>query len=127
MALPCGVTLTIDLLANACKCHIYAFACISGSGVPVMADLTLVSYDLCPYVQRAAIALSEKGVDFRRVDVDLSDKPEWFRAISPGTIPDRKSTRLNSSHQTTSYAAFCLKNKKKAGLKKRSPLNPMCE
>ena len=53
-----------------------------------MADLTLVSYDLCPYVQRAAIALAEKGVRFRRVDVDLSDKPEWFRAISPlGKVP----------------------------------------
>jgi glutathione S-transferase len=41
-----------------------------------MADLTLVSYDLCPYVQRAAIVLAEKGIDFRRVDVDLSNKPE---------------------------------------------------
>src|SRR5207248_6677571 len=26
--------------------------------------------------------------------------------------PDRKSTRLNSSHRTTSYAVFCLKKKK---------------
>lgn len=53
-----------------------------------MADLTLVSHDLCPYVQRAAIALAEKGVSFRRVDVDLSDKPDWFRAISPlGKVP----------------------------------------
>jgi glutathione S-transferase len=53
-----------------------------------MADLTLVSYDLCPYVQRAAIALAEKGVGFRRVDVDLSNKPDWFRAISPlGKVP----------------------------------------
>ena len=53
-----------------------------------MADLTLVSYDLCPYVQRAAIVLAEKGIDFRRVDVDLSNKPEWFRAISPlGKVP----------------------------------------
>jgi glutathione S-transferase len=53
-----------------------------------MADLTLVSFDLCPYVQRAAIALAEKGVPFRRVDVDLSSKPEWFKAISPlGKVP----------------------------------------
>jgi glutathione S-transferase len=53
-----------------------------------MTDLTLVSYDLCPYVQRAAIALAEKGIAFRRIDVDLSDKPEWFRAISPrGKVP----------------------------------------
>src|SRR5258708_10805243 len=28
-------------------------------------------------------------------------------------IPDRKSTRLNSSHQIISYAVFCLKKKKK--------------
>src|SRR6266516_6392576 len=27
--------------------------------------------------------------------------------------PDRKSTRLNSSHRTISYAVFCLKKKKK--------------
>lgn len=53
-----------------------------------MADLELVSYDLCPYVQRAAIALAEKGVGFRRIDVDLSDRPDWFRAISPlGKVP----------------------------------------
>src|SRR5690625_6547791 len=29
------------------------------------------------------------------------------------TEQDRKSTRLNSSHVATSYAAFCLKKKKK--------------
>src|SRR5438552_11341677 len=30
-----------------------------------------------------------------------------------GRTPDRKSTRLNSSHQIISYAVFCLKKKKK--------------
>src|SRR3712207_7191793 len=29
-----------------------------------------------------------------------------------GTRPDRKSTRLNSSHANISYAVFCLKKKK---------------
>src|SRR5690348_18096798 len=29
------------------------------------------------------------------------------------TCPDRKSTRLNSSHPSISYAVFCLKKKKK--------------
>src|SRR6266540_6116063 len=29
-----------------------------------------------------------------------------------GAAPDRKSTRLNSSHITISYAVFCLKKKK---------------
>src|SRR3712207_8571866 len=28
------------------------------------------------------------------------------------TVPDRKSTRLNSSHANISYAVFCLKKKK---------------
>src|SRR5437667_9321332 len=32
---------------------------------------------------------------------------------------DRKSTRLNSSHITISYAVFCLKKKKKKKKKKR--------
>ena len=46
-------------------------------------ELTLVSHDLCPYVQRAAIVLAEKGVPFSRRWVDLADKPDWFSAISP--------------------------------------------
>ena len=50
--------------------------------------LTLVSHELCPFVQRAAIALEEKGVAFERIDVDLADKPDWFLAISPlGKVP----------------------------------------
>lgn len=50
--------------------------------------LTLVSFDLCPYVQRAAIVLREKGVAYERVDVDLADKPGWFKALSPlGKVP----------------------------------------
>ena len=48
-----------------------------------MADLILVSHKLCPYVQRAAIVLMEKGAAFTRRDVDLADKPDWFKAISP--------------------------------------------
>lgn len=51
-------------------------------------DLTLVSHSLCPYVQRAAIALAEKGVAFERVTIDLADKPDWFREVSPlGKVP----------------------------------------
>ena len=51
-------------------------------------DLLLVSHPLCPYVQRAAITLTEKDVPHRRVSIDLSDKPRWFREISPlGRVP----------------------------------------
>src|SRR5256885_9936538 len=33
-------------------------------------------------------------------------------SLSGYTLPDRKSTRLNSSHLVISYAVFCLKKKK---------------
>jgi glutathione S-transferase len=53
-----------------------------------MNDLELVSHPLCPYVQRAAIALAEKRVPFRRTTIDLEDKPAWFVEISPlGKVP----------------------------------------
>src|SRR5437588_10076308 len=45
--------------------------------------LKLISHKLCPYVQRAVIALSEKGVAFTRIDIDLANKPDWFLRISP--------------------------------------------
>ncbi|KJS18344.1 MAG: glutathione S-transferase [Hoeflea sp. BRH_c9] len=45
--------------------------------------LHLMSHALCPYVQRAAISLTEKGVVFERTTIDLANKPDWFLAISP--------------------------------------------
>lgn len=49
---------------------------------------TLISHPLCPFVQRAAIVLLEKGMHFERIDVDLANKPDWFMAISPtGKVP----------------------------------------
>lgn len=53
-----------------------------------MPNLTLISHELCPYVQRAAIALLEKGAKFERINVDLANKPDWFLKISPlGKVP----------------------------------------
>ena len=51
-------------------------------------SFTLVSHPLCPFVQRAAIVLREKGMSFERLDVDLAAKPDWFLALSPsGKVP----------------------------------------
>lgn len=53
-----------------------------------MAALKLISHKLCPYVQRAVIALQEKGVPFERIDIDLANKPDWFLKLSPlGKVP----------------------------------------
>ncbi|HEX7650292.1 MAG TPA: glutathione S-transferase family protein [Noviherbaspirillum sp.] len=56
--------------------------------------LTLISHALCPYVQRAVIALSEKAAAYERVDIDLKNKPQWFLDISPlGKTPVLKVGR----------------------------------
>src|SRR5947209_11424945 len=39
-----------------------------------------------------------------------NDRPRHH--VTPKLSPDRKSTRLNSSHANISYAVFCLKKKK---------------
>lgn len=51
-------------------------------------ELRLVSAPACPYVQRAALLLLEKGVPFTRENIDLANKPAWFDAMSPrGRVP----------------------------------------
>jgi glutathione S-transferase len=50
--------------------------------------LELVSFALCPYVQRTTTMLHEKGIAFDIKYIDLSNKPDWFLAISPrGKVP----------------------------------------
>src|SRR5437762_5301344 len=52
------------------------------------------------------------GTEHRREDPVGMDQGVADRAACGG-VPDRKSTRLNSSHRCISYAVFCLKKKKK--------------
>lgn len=48
----------------------------------------LISFRLCPYVQRSVITLLEKKVDFRITYIDLADPPDWFLKVSPtGKVP----------------------------------------
>src|SRR5258708_9885575 len=73
-----------------------------------------------------ALPISEFGVDIAHSELlrDLGQIGRPFDAaggleLRPGLVgqfekcaQDRKSTRLNSSHQIISYAVFCLKKKK---------------
>ncbi len=62
--------------------------------------LRLISHKLCPYVQRAVIVATEKGIDFERIDIDLADKPDWFLAISPtGKVPVLEVTEADGRKQ----------------------------
>lgn len=50
--------------------------------------LELISFDICPYVQRSVILLKHKKVDFKLTFIDLGNPPEWFNKISPlGKVP----------------------------------------
>jgi glutathione S-transferase len=52
------------------------------------AKLELISFKLCPFVQRAVIVLKEKGIDFELTYIDVYNPPEWFKTISPfGKVP----------------------------------------
>src|SRR5207244_11844848 len=49
---------------------------------------------------------------FGRPRLDGPASAQLVRCVCGSRTEDRKSTRLNSSHQIISYAVFCLKNKK---------------
>src|SRR5574339_660977 len=64
---------------------------------------------------RSALESRRVSLGAHRVD---SRESSLLRRLERGREIDRKSTRLNSSHQARSYAVFCLKKKKKTKNKK---------
>src|SRR5258708_15724107 len=64
----------------------------------------------------SALQHREQSHDIRLVawlDSLRADIIFGWRQLMKKKVTDRKSTRLNSSHQIISYAVFCLKKKKK--------------
>ena len=50
--------------------------------------LELISFKLCPFAQRAIIALNSQNHDFEVSYINPMDPPDWFKAISPtGQVP----------------------------------------
>src|SRR5258708_16626697 len=66
--------------------------------------------DIAPADQRAAAHLPARRAN---VLLDAHDFKSTHHLSQTIVQRDRKSTRLNSSHQIISYAVFCLKKKKK--------------
>src|SRR5258708_26521147 len=73
-------------------------------------------------VDYIGLLLLAAGVGTLQVMLERGERLDWFESsevttyavISVLSLIDRKSTRLNSSHQIISYAVFCLKKKKKS-------------
>lgn len=51
---------------------------VNDSVVPV-----LISFSICPFVQRSAVLLNKKSQPFKRINIDLSNKPDWFLQLAP--------------------------------------------
>ncbi len=50
--------------------------------------LELISFKVCPFVQRSVITLRYKGLPYEVTYIDLDDPPAWFLKISPfGRVP----------------------------------------
>jgi glutathione S-transferase len=46
-------------------------------------SLTLVSFNICPYVLRVVAALNHLQIPYEIKYIDLENKPEWFVKASP--------------------------------------------
>src|SRR5258708_15100943 len=67
-----------------------------------LAGLTIREHDIpAPGPREVLVRVRASSLSFRELLI-----------LILGYYPDRKSTRLNSSHQIISYAVFCLKKKK---------------
>src|SRR2546426_3375276 len=64
------------------------------------------------YLQRASV-FRDAMTDAPQINIAFNPEgARLFEQITTEYQPDRKSTRLNSSHLVISYAVFCLKKKK---------------
>src|SRR6266480_2651174 len=102
-------------------CH-SAFSFLDGASLPE--DLAATAHEL----GYSALALTDHNGLYGSMAFAQAAKPLGLQAITGAeltlldgshvtllaeTPEDRKSTRLNSSHMSISYAVFCLKKKKK--------------
>src|SRR5207248_10948372 len=107
-------TITTELLPPSSVHPIFFFYCY-GHHRDLHSFPTRRSSDLDPDRRRHWQVLV-LGLQYGHIPL-VSKREPGAPAGVPGLVPvpahqDRKSTRLNSSHRTISYAVFCLKKKK---------------
>ncbi len=53
-----------------------------------MSDVELFSFEACPFAQRTRMMMIEKGIEVSLTEVDLYNKPDWWKELSPyGKVP----------------------------------------
>src|SRR5699024_6768269 len=87
--------------------------------VEITRGFTRLKQSLMPYLREAAAETTARGIPMMRpMALQFPADPSCRyldRQYMLGADLDRKSTRLNSSHVSISYAVFCLKKKKMQG------------
>src|SRR2546421_9504003 len=75
---------------------------------------TLFRSPVPPHSQGPSSSPQSRLPNIFRSDIQIASRADCRKSY-PGVpaVEDRKSTRLNSSHDQISYAVFCLKKKKK--------------
>ena len=74
---------------------------------------------------RIRLILAAPGTAIQAFDQDRWSETGRYAATDPGRTLDRKSTRLNSSHDQISYAVFCLRSEeRRVGKECRSRWSP---
>ena len=73
----------------------------------LLPSLELISFRLCPFVQRAAILLTHKRIKHTVTFIDLANPPAWFREISPrGKVPILRVNNEISIFESAVIAEF---------------------
>jgi glutathione S-transferase len=67
----------------------------------------IISYKLCPYVFRAVSTMHYKKLNYPITFIDLSNKPDWFKKISPlGKVPILKIGNQGIQPNNLKFSSF---------------------
>src|SRR5699024_12142384 len=103
-------------LTRTVRCRIEVVEFFHGKGCPGGFAAGYIAAQDDPLPQLAQPAEQMGKAVARMIDADVRGKRKIpFEYTNLGTMADRKSTRLNSSHVSISYAVSCLKRKKRQG------------
>src|SRR5437868_10133120 len=99
------------------RCNLWAAAVSAALGVCGVAQAQTSTFQPFKGVFASKSTAESKAIDARSLEIQvelawLADS-STFPYFLEASAKDRKSTRLNSSHVSISYAVFCLKKKKK--------------